>query len=215
MASKEKNADSERKIARKAYSREFKLNVVSWFFKNGKKVNLTARNFQIDKKMVRTWIRAEEKIRKQKPHSKTSGRGRQALFPSTQKKLHEEFKTMRKDGKIVKRWWFNTCVKQLLKEQNPGKADDFKASDRWFFAFCRRHGVSLRRKTHTAQKAPEQLRRAITKFHAKLLRERTRGKYADCDIANMDQTPLPFVLDDGVMTLLGQRRSGVQAPHQV
>lgn len=100
MAAKEKNSDSERKIARKAYSREFKLNVVSWVFKNGKKVNLTARNFQIDKKMVRTWITAEAKIRKQKPHSKASGRGRQALFPSIEKKLHEEFKTMRNDGKI-------------------------------------------------------------------------------------------------------------------
>ena len=50
MASNEKNTNSERKSARKAYSREFKLNVVSWFFNNGKKVNLTARNFKIDKK---------------------------------------------------------------------------------------------------------------------------------------------------------------------
>ena len=132
----EKSTDSERKISRKAYSREFKLNVVSWFFKNGKKVNHTARNFQIDKTRVRTWIRAEEKIRKQKPHSKASGRGCQAFFPSIEKKLHEEFKTMRKDGKIVKQWWFNNCVKQLLKEQNPSKADNFKASDRWFSAFC-------------------------------------------------------------------------------
>ena len=42
MASNEKNTNSEHKSARKAESREFKLNVVSWFFNNGKKVNLTA-----------------------------------------------------------------------------------------------------------------------------------------------------------------------------
>ena len=35
------------------------------------------------------------------------------------------------------------------------------------------------------------------KFHSKILREQKRGKYEDCDTANMDQTPLPFVLDDG------------------
>ena len=85
---------------------------------------------------------------------------------------------------------------QLVKERNPEKAD-FKTSDHWFFAFCRRYGVALRRKTHTAQKAPEQLRNTIMKFHSKILREQKRGKYEDCDTANMDQTPLPFVLDDG------------------
>ena len=42
MASNEKNTNSEHKSARKAESREFKLNVVSWLFNNGKKVNLTA-----------------------------------------------------------------------------------------------------------------------------------------------------------------------------
>ena len=71
---------------------------------------------------------------------------------------------------------------QFVKERNPEKAD-FKAS--------------YRRKIHTAQKALEQLRNTITKFHSKILRERKRGKCEDRDIANMDQTPLPFVLDDG------------------
>ena len=65
------------------------------------------------------------------------------------------------------------------------------------FRFCRRYGVVLHRKTHPAQKAPEQLRNTITKFHSKILREQKRRKYEDCDFANMDQTPLPFVLDDG------------------
>ena len=63
--------------------------------------------------------------------------------------------------------------------------------------FCRRSGVSLQRKTHAAQTDPKQLTPAITKFHSKLLRVRRRGVYQTKDIANMDQTPLPFVLDDG------------------
>ena len=33
--------------------------------------------------------------------------------------------------------------------------------------------------------------------NTKLLRERKRGTFALRDIANIDQTPLPFVLDDG------------------
>ena len=50
---------------------------------------------------------------------------------------------------------------------------------------------------HAAQTDPKQLAPAITKFHLKLLRVRGRGVYQTKDIANMDQTPLPFVLDDG------------------
>ena len=54
----------------------------------------------------------------------------------------------------------------------------------------------MRRKTHAAQADPKQLTPAITKFHSKLLRVHRRGVYQTKDIANMDQTPLPSVLDD-------------------
>ena len=52
------------------------------------------------------------------------------------------------------------------------------------------------KKADAAQIDPKQLTPAITKFHSKLLRVRRRGVYQTKDIANMDQTPLPFVLDD-------------------
>ena len=45
---------------------------------------------------------------------------------------------------------------------------------------CRHHRISLRRKTHTAQKSPAELKNVSL-----------------ADIANMDQTPLLFVMDDG------------------
>ena len=63
--------------------------------------------------------------------------------------------------------------------------------------FCRRYGLALPRKAHAAQTDPKQLAPAITKFHSKLLRVRRRGVSQTKDIANVDQTPLPFVLDDG------------------
>ena len=50
---------------------------------------------------------------------------------------------------------------------------------------------------NVSQKAPSRLKPAVHKFHAKLLRERKCGTFVLSDIANMDQTPLPFVLDDG------------------
>ena len=111
-------------------------------------------------------------------------------------KLYSEFLQLRKDGRKVKRWWFKTRAKQLMADLYPD-VKDFKHSDQWFKGFRNRKNVSLRKRTHAAQHAPPSLRGALSKFHAKLFRVRRRGKFELSDIANMDQTPLPFVLDDG------------------
>ena len=118
------------------------------------------------------------------------------MYPLFEKKLFEEFSERRAQGKIVKKWWFISRAKKLLNELHPD-ITNFKFSDRWFAGFCRQNKLSLRRKIRVSQKSPLHLKDSIEKFHAKLLRERKRGTYKLCDIANMDQTPLPFVLDDG------------------
>jgi hypothetical protein len=70
-------------------------------------------------------------------------------------------------------------------------------SDHCFWRFQRRHKIALWARTHTAQQAPSELRESITSFHEEISRQRHRGVFSDKDIANMDQTPLPFVLNDG------------------
>ena len=78
---------------------------------------------------------------------------------------------------------------------DPG--NNFKFSNRWFENFKKRFDISLRRKTHCSQKPPSELEMPIKQFHSYLLHVRRNGTYGDCDIANMEQTPLPYVLDDG------------------
>ena len=82
-----------------------------------------------------------------------------------------------------------------MNEEYP-EVTGFKFSNRWFNGFCRRNRIAIRRNTHVAQKSPSMLKASIEKFHSKLLRERKRGTYQLRDIASMDQTLLPFVLDD-------------------
>ena len=139
-------------------------------------------------------MRNEEIIQQQKHSSKASRRGFTAKYPIMEDALYAEYKEARAKGKFLKRWWFNTRAKQLLKDHYPGKA--LKCSEKWSMRFCRRYGVVLRRKTHAAQADPKQLAPTITKFHSKLLRVRRRGVYQTKYIASMDQTPLLFVLDD-------------------
>lgn len=184
------------KASRRAFDREFKLQVVKEYHESGKNIAKTARKFEIDRKQVRAWVKKEEQIRGQKYKSKAHGRGCNSKYPLMEDKLYSEFLQLRKDGRKVKRWWFNTRAKQLMADLYPD-VKDFKHSDQWFKGFRNGKNVSLRKRTHAAQHAPPSLRGALSKFHAKLLRVRRRGKFELSDIANMDQTPLPFVLDDG------------------
>ena len=112
-----------------------------------------------------------------------------------EEKLHNECIVMRHQGKPVKRWWFVRRGKQILDELEPNHK--FLFSNHWFERFQNRYNISLRRKTHCSQKPSTALEPAIKKFHSSLLRLRNTGNFKATDLANMDQTPLPFVLDDG------------------
>ena len=92
------------KLRRKSYAREFKLTVVTWFHENGKNVHQTLQHFNLDRKQVRKWVKAEEKIRKQKLNAKRPCRVWKARFPEAEKQLHDEFLKMCSEGKAVKRW---------------------------------------------------------------------------------------------------------------
>ena len=183
------------KNSRRSFTKEFKLKAISYYYDNGKNMNATANKFHVDRKQIRNWVQDEEKIQKLK-HRGKANRYRRAKFPLMENELFTLFTDMRKEGRRIKRWWFNAKAKELTRQMYPDEVDSFKLSHRWFEGFCRRKNISLRRKTHASQKAPEQLRNSIENFHAKLLRERRKGNYTLRDLANMDQTPLPFVLDD-------------------
>ena len=112
-----------------------------------------------------------------------------------EKELRTKFLDVRKEGKRVKFWWLNSKAKELVKEKYPDKVSPFKLSHRWFEGFCRRYRTSLQRKTDAAQKSPAALHNAIEKYSGKCLRECKRGIFTLKDLSNMDQTPLPFVIN--------------------
>ena len=107
---------------------------------------------------MRNWLNNEEKIYFLKRSKKTCWYGK-AKFPVMEKELYTKFFDMQKEGKLVKRWWFNSKARELMKEKYPDEASSFKLSHRWFEGFCRRYRISLRRKTHTALRT--QLRKSI------------------------------------------------------
>ena len=92
---------------RQSYTREFKLSVVSWYFKNGKIVSKTSLEVKVDRKQVRTWVAKEPSITATKI-KKRYERGMAAKFPNMEKHLHTEFLKLKKEGRSIKKWWFVT-----------------------------------------------------------------------------------------------------------
>ena len=185
------------KLKRRSYTREYKLSVVKWYMLNNKNKAVTARKFKLDRKQVRQWVQNENLIKETKQFTRKNHSGCPTKYPIAEQKLHEEFTSLRSQGKSIKRYWFNKRMCQLVRDYYPHAADEFKNSDQGFQGFGRRFRVTLRRKTHTAQKSPEEVEVVLRKFHKYLLRERMTRKYELSDIANMDQTGCAFIIDDG------------------
>ena len=85
--------DSEFKMTptkQRAFCKELKLNVINWYFENGKNINQTGNNFETDQKQMRNWFKDEEKIRSLKLSRKSCQYGN-VKFPFMEKELFSKF----------------------------------------------------------------------------------------------------------------------------
>ena len=120
------------------------------------------------------------------------------MFPIIQKELYKGFIDTSKEGKWIKRWWFNTQAKRIMSETYPEHVETLNMSTRRFAEFRWTNKILLRRKTHVSQKSLEQSCKSISHLHSKILREIKRrwNTYTSTGLADMVQTPLLFVLVD-------------------
>ena len=94
-----------------------------------------------------------ETIKNMKKQTKRNGCGRKPLYPLVETNFKNEFLGKRKKGMSVKMWWFRARARKLVDNFYP--TADFKCSDHWMRLFLKRNRISLRHKTHRAQKLPE------------------------------------------------------------
>lgn len=109
-----------------------------------------------------------------------------------EKKLHIEFLQLRKKWTSVKIWWYT-----LRGDHMPSDLyleTKFKFPGYWFNHFTKRKTMQLREKADKSRKNSANFRLPIQLFQAKLLQERKRGVWKLRNLANMDQTPLPFIM---------------------
>ena len=190
---------------RKSYTREEKLKIIAYYRDNNKNCYKTCKFFNINFKNLYRWVKEEDKI-------KDSKRGRirrrvkferRAEYPEMEQELYSEFMELRKKGLKIKVWWFRSRAKQLLDATHPDHS--FKFSEGWFTRFKTRFKISLRRPTNKAQQPPDEKEVAVHDFHQKIRKIQSGGigdgpkeeRFTLSQIANMDQTLLPFSFTDG------------------
>ena len=194
------DSSTSEKRPRKSYTREFKLTVVNFYRANN--LYQTSKKFSLNTKTILRWAGDEEKIKDAKKGSKHAVHVRRAMYPEMETELYREYKALRKRGLKVKGFWFKTRAKQLLERIDPKASFNF--SDGSFDSFKKRYRISFRRSTNVCQKPADDKKSAVRSFH-KTIREIACdgeqtgqvGRFELHQVANVDQTPLPFCFADG------------------
>ena len=144
-------------------------------------------------------MKQEKELLKSSHGKRRMGSGRPADWPEMEWRLHAEYQEKRSLGIKVKGWWFKTRASQLFREVYPEKVGPdgdipFAVSKHWFERFQERWKISLRSATNRAQEEPSSKEALVRNFHRRIRQE---GEFELRNIANMDQTPLPFDLNSG------------------
>ena len=190
------------KATRKSYTREFKLDVVAKYRVSS--LYATSKQYSLNTKTILRWAAAQEQIKDSRKGSKHVLHKCKGALPDLEAALFEEYQELRKKGLKVKGYWFRIRARQLLDSMHPEAT--FYFSNCWFKAFKDRHGISLRRPTNICQRPAEDKMTAVQSFHKDLRQKaavrdgeerRDVGRFSLSQIANMDQTPLPFCFTDG------------------
>ena len=191
-------------MARRNYSREFKLEVVGFYHTSN--LYRTKKQYNLNTKTILRWVKQEKELILSKRGSRRLKGARKATLPKLEERLMKEIDQQRQKGLRVKRWWIISRAKQINKEIAP--EHPLKFSKGWFEKFLKRNNLSFRQTTSIAQNPPENKMGPLKEFHRFIRRNAVRGagsrqresplgKWRLNTIANMDQTPMPFVFGGG------------------
>ena len=137
-----------------------KLNVVE-HFKKSQNVSETAREFNIERKSVRFYVKQEEKLRTAPRKRKNSRlKNNKPLHPECESQLISWFREQRLKRVCVSG---NELKAKMLKLVESGIDEhNFKASTGWLFNFTRRFRLSRRRITTSGRDFPTNSKEIIS-----------------------------------------------------
>ena len=169
MSSSHDAAISHKGEKRRNYDMSFKLEAIEYAERVSN--NAAAKKYKVDVKCIRKWHKNKQSIAELKEKHKGQGRkkldrgGRKAVDSDLDDIILEWIYGRRANGLRVSQKLIMVKAKHSYDERCPeGKQDMFKATEGWLQKFMLRHGLSLRRKTTTAQQDPHRLIAKLLSF---------------------------------------------------
>lgn len=173
---------------RNAYTAKEKLAVIAYAEARGNRA--AGREFSVGESSVRDWRRIKDRLKKM-PRMKKADRKGQAQYPEVEEKLIEWVTDRRRRGIAVSTVEIRFFGKQIATDLN---LDGFKGSPSWVYCFMRRSNFSIRRRTHIAQRLPEDFEDQLLNFQKFVIKQRKLYDFDLSQIGNADQTPMTFDL---------------------
>lgn len=177
---------------RQSYTAREKLKVIAYAEAHGNRA--AGREYTIGESNIRQWRKQKERLQNM-PRTKMANRGSAAHWPELEREVLVWVTDRRLRG-----YGLSTTELRLkalhLAKQNDANAQ-FRASVDWAHAFMTRSDLSIRRRTHIAQKLPSDFEDQLTKFQSFIINLRKKHHYSLSQIGNADQTPLTFDMPSG------------------
>lgn len=172
---------------RNSYTVKEKLSAIKYAKAHGNRA--AGREFNVSESCIRDWRKIETRLMNMN-RKKRANRGKSAKYPELEQELFNYIVDKRKQGYCVSTTQVRLKALDLAKSM--AGTSDFKASVKWTYGFFRRHLLSIRRRTHIAQKLPEDYEEKLVEFQKFVIKMRKQNDYELSQIGNAGQTPLTF-----------------------
>lgn len=156
-----------------------------------------AKKYKVEVKRIREWRQNKQSINELKEKHKGQGRerleggGRKVINDNLDEIILEWIHGQRANGLRVSHKLIMVKAKHLYEQRCPeGEQDLFKATEGWLQKFMLRNGLSLRRKTTTAQQDPHQVIDKLISYILHVCRLLQQRNYHPPCIMPMDETPV-------------------------
>ena len=173
---------------RSSYKAKEKLTIIAYEEEHGNRA--AGRKFGVNESTVRTFRKKKTEIEAML-RQKRANRGKQAACPRLEDSVVNWISERRAQGCGISTLETRMYALKMAKELNI-PVTDFKASVNWCYRFMSRHSLSVRRRTHIAQKLPRDFEDKLVEFQKFIIKLRKDRIYPMCAIGNADQTPLTF-----------------------
>ena len=140
------------KRKRFSYDAAFKLKVIKYAEENGGN-RAAGREFSVSEKLVRDWRKAKVDIQ-QIPKTKRARRFTVSPFIALEKDIYKWICELRESGYVVTQLAIRVKALELSRSGKYENTDGFKGSVGWCCRFMLRNNLTLRQRTHIAQKLP-------------------------------------------------------------